>query len=221
MNAILWRVKSYSHMQNSDSDRERFLLGLLTSVGEDPMQSQRHWASEFGVALGLVNTYLKYCIKKGYVKVKRIPARRYAYYLTPKGLMEKSRLTVSHLSNSLGLFRDACGDCVEAYKRAEAQGWNRLTLCGAGEVADIAFLCAGGRSAKLVGILDSDCTDKSFRGLPVAHRLEDLPAFDAMIVTDQRNPQAAYDALVLRVPPERVLALGILRISQKPNSLLG
>lgn len=208
-------------MQNPGSDRERFLLGLLTSVEEDPMQSQRHWASEFGVALGLVNTYLKYCIKKGYVKVKRIPARRYAYYLTPKGLTEKSRLTVTHLSNSLELFRDACGDCIEIYKRAEAQGWNRLALCGAGEVADIAFLCADGRKAKLVAILDSVWPNKSFRGLPVAHTLEDLPAFDAMIVTDQRNPQAAYNALVARMPPERVLALNILRISQKPHSLAG
>jgi hypothetical protein len=205
-------------MQNSDSDRERFLLGLLTSVGKEPMQSQRHWASEFGVALGFVNTYLKYCIKKGFVKVKRIPARRYAYYLTPKGLAEKSRLTVIYLSNSLELFRDACEDLVEIYKTAEAQGWHRLVLCGVGEIADIAFLCADGRKAKLVGILDRTFPDEKFRGLPVIHAFEDLAPFDAIIVTDQRNPQAAYDELVMRISPDRILALNILHISQNPRS---
>lgn len=208
-------------MKNLNQERERILLGLLTSVERDATQSQRHWASELSVALGLVNTYLKHCVKKGYVKVKRVPARRYAYYLTPKGLTEKSRLTATLLSNSLEMFRTACADCTRLYDQSEARGWNRLALCGTGELAEIAVLNTGGRKVRLVGVVDSVRSAKTFRGLPVVDDIEALPAFDAVIVTDQRTPQAAYDRLIEKLMPERVMALEVLGITPASSQRAG
>ena len=78
--------------ENEEHD-DRIVLSLLNSV-DDGAQSQRRIAEELGIALGLVNAYLKRCVKKGLVKVSQAPARRYAYYLTPQGFAEKSRLTV-------------------------------------------------------------------------------------------------------------------------------
>ncbi len=80
-------------------------LGLLTAVEANSQLTQRSAAKELGVALGLVNAYLKRCIRKGLIKVKQAPANRYAYYVTPKGFAEKSRLTVEYLSVSLAFFR--------------------------------------------------------------------------------------------------------------------
>jgi hypothetical protein len=65
-------------------------------VEQDRAQSQRLLASELGIALGLV-TPTSRCVKKGLVKVRSAPARRYAYYLTPQDFAEKSRLTVNYL----------------------------------------------------------------------------------------------------------------------------
>src|SRR5450631_1552020 len=96
-----------------DEDNQRIMLGLLQSVERDGGQSQRRLAAELGIALGLVNAYLKRCIKKGLVKVGEAPARRYAYYLTPQGFAEKSRLTVDYLSSSFSFFRRARSDCSE------------------------------------------------------------------------------------------------------------
>ena len=67
------------------------MLGLLEFVERNGAQSQRHIAAELGIALGLVNAYLKRCVKKGLIKVSSAPARQYAYYLTPQGFAEKSR----------------------------------------------------------------------------------------------------------------------------------
>jgi DNA-binding MarR family transcriptional regulator len=67
----------------ADAEKTRIMLGLLESVERGEAQTQRRLASELGVALGLVNAYLKRCINKGLVKVREVPARRYAYYLTP------------------------------------------------------------------------------------------------------------------------------------------
>ena len=93
-------------LPDSSGEDERIVLNLLNSV-DDGAQSQRRIAEELGIALGLVNAYLKRCIKKGLVKVSQAPARRYAYYLTPEGFAEKSRLTVeSGALREVGLGRD-------------------------------------------------------------------------------------------------------------------
>src|SRR5712671_7378848 len=121
---------------------ERIVLGLLESVERNGSQSQRRLASELGIALGLVNAYLKRCVKKGLVKVSEAPARRYAYYLTPQGFAEKSRLTVEYLSYSFSFFRRARADCSEAFSQAKARGWRRVALAGVSDLAEIATICA-------------------------------------------------------------------------------
>ena len=93
--------------EQEDSEQARIMLGLLESVGRGEGQTQRRLAAELGIALGLVNAYLKRCVNKGLVKIREAPARRYAYYLTPQGFAEKSRLTVEYLSNSFAFFRRA------------------------------------------------------------------------------------------------------------------
>jgi hypothetical protein len=55
--------------KSADAEKTRIMLGLLESVERGGAQSQRRLASELGVALGLVNAYLKRCITKGLVKV--------------------------------------------------------------------------------------------------------------------------------------------------------
>ena len=61
---------------DAEHENERIVLGLLNSVEHDGDRSQRHIAAELGIALGLVNAYLKRCVKKGLVKVQDAPARR-------------------------------------------------------------------------------------------------------------------------------------------------
>src|SRR5262249_15874103 len=113
-----------------NAETSRIMLGLLDAVEQDRAHSQRHLASELGIALGLVNAYLKRCIKKGLVKVRQVPARRYAYYLTPQGFAEKSRLTVEYLSYSFGFFRQAKHDCSELFGVAKGIGVQKILLAG-------------------------------------------------------------------------------------------
>src|SRR5271166_98646 len=124
--------------RDDEPDNARIVLGLLQSVERDGAQSQRKLASELGIALGLVNAYLKRCVKKGLVKVGQAPARRYAYYLTPKGFAEKSRLTVEYLSDSFSFFRRARADCAELFAAARARGFSRVVVAGVSDLAEIA-----------------------------------------------------------------------------------
>src|SRR6185437_12040434 len=88
-----------------DGEQARIILDILESVDRDGERSQRSRALEIGIALGLTNAYLKFCIRKGYLKARKISARSYKYMLTPKGFAEKSRLALSRLSDSLHFVR--------------------------------------------------------------------------------------------------------------------
>jgi predicted transcriptional regulator len=125
----------------ADQENERIVLDLSTSLEYDGERSQRHVAAELGIALGLVNAYLKRCVKKGLVKVHDAPARRYAYYLTPHGFAEKSRLTVQYRLNSFSFFRLVKADCARVLDAAKANGFGRLVLAGKSDLAEIAILC--------------------------------------------------------------------------------
>src|SRR6185436_9436184 len=144
------------------TENPRVLLGLLDAVEQDGAQSQRLLAAELGIALGLVNAYLKRCVKKGLVKVSEAPARRYAYYLTPQGFAEKSRLTVDYLSYSFGFFRQAKADCSELFRSAKVTGVNKVVLVGRSDLAEIAALCAMEQGITIVGLVQSPALDDSF-----------------------------------------------------------
>jgi DNA-binding MarR family transcriptional regulator len=189
-------------------------LGLLNAVEANSALTQRTVARDLGIALGLANAYLKRCVRKGLIKVTQIPANRYAYYLTPKGFAEKSRLTAEYLTISFNFFRAARTQCAAEFERCKAHGWTRVALAGTGDLAQIATLCAADANVRLVGIWDPDATTGTFAGLRVAAQPGDLYPCDAFLVTDFRAPQATYDALVRQISPERVLTPKLLSISR-------
>ena len=89
---------------DKDQDTYRSFL-LMSEIDDDPATSQRELAGRLGIAVGLVNSYLKTLVAKGYVTVRTMPRNRFAYLLTPKGFAEKSRLAFQHLSNFNKLYR--------------------------------------------------------------------------------------------------------------------
>jgi DNA-binding MarR family transcriptional regulator len=177
--------------QENEAENARVMLGLLESVERDGGQSQRRLASDLGIALGLVNAYLKRCIKKGLVKVGQAPARRYAYYLTPQGFAEKSRLTLEYLTDSFSFFRQARTDCSEVFATAHACGFARVVVAG-------------------VAVVDVNAAGKTFVGLPAVPDYAAAGPFDAIVVTDLRSPRTTFDDAVARVGSDRVLVPKLL-----------
>ena len=197
--------------KNLDNESE-IVLELLNVVHENSDLTQRSMASELGIALGMANTYLKRCVRKGYIKVRQIPSNRYSYYLTPKGFSEKSRLTAEYLSSSFTFFRRAKNQCLECLRYAEARGWKRVALVGVSDLTEIFTLCAIEHSIDLVGILDDDSKKITFAGLKIAPTYIDLEPLDALIITDAVNPQQTFDRLKVEFPSDRILTIPVLGI---------
>ena len=75
-------------------------LEILKSVEEDSRITQRELAKRTGLSLGSVNVLLKRLINKGLVKMEHINPRTIKYILTPKGMIEKARLTYKYIVSS-------------------------------------------------------------------------------------------------------------------------
>lgn len=69
--------------------RDKSEFDLIMELEEDAAVSQHKLSKKLGIAAGLVNILMKRAVNRGFIKMKQIPARRYAYYLTPKGFAEK------------------------------------------------------------------------------------------------------------------------------------
>src|ERR1700758_1217490 len=204
------------HLLETEHQNERIVLGLLSSVESDGTRSQRHIAAELGIALGLVNAYLKRCIKKGLVKVSDAPARRYAYYLTPQGFAEKSRLTVQYLSDSFSFFRLAKSDCARVLDQAKGRDFSRVVLAGQSDLAEVAILCAVEAGVAIVAVVDPASEVPRFVGVNVCRSYDEVQeAFDAVIVTDVASAAASYDAAAVLYGADRVLAPALLGLSER------
>ena len=193
------------------SEKTRILLGLLEFVERGEVQSQRRLASELGIALGLVNLYLKRCVRKGLVKMRDAPARRYAYYLTPNGFAEKSRLTVEYLSVSLTLYRQAKKDFTAVLLSARKQGISRIAIVGASDLAEIAAICALDVGIAIVAVVDTQSTADRFVGSPVVKSFDEIDGLvDAVLVADMRATRKTINVAIARYGAERVLVPDLL-----------
>ncbi|MGE0500693.1 MAG: winged helix-turn-helix transcriptional regulator [Rhizobiaceae bacterium] len=192
---------------------DEIVADLLQVIDRDGGVSQRQLAAHLGVALGLVNAYLKHCVGKGWIKVSKVPTRRFAYFLTPQGFAEKSRRTASFLSNSLHFFRRARLDCSEVMRHAVGRGWRDIGLVGAGELAEIAMLCATEAGLRVVVVADDLIDQDRVLTVPVVATPDLVRNVDGWIMTTIRDPQAAYDRVAPIVGPSRLLTPDLLSIS--------
>jgi hypothetical protein len=185
---------------------------LLDNVAGEQALNQRKLARQIGISVGLVNALVHRAVHKGLIKIKEAPARRYAYYLTPKGFAEKSRLVAQYLDVSLKFFRTARQEYGEEFARCEAAGAPRIVLAGAGELAEIATLAANGVAIELIGILERETNQVRIAGLPVMREVEAIVPDAVIVITDGRRPQEIYEQLVDAVGAERVRAPSFLRV---------
>ena len=216
-------MTSQTH-STSDKDQEAESIRLMLDVIETRDRvTQRGLAGELGIALGLTNIYLKRCINKGLVKVRKAPARRYAYYLTARGFAEKARLTAKYLARSLSYFRVAREDCSELLAVCRAQGVSRVALVGAGDLCEIATLAALDSGVQVVAVLDAATNRQQVAGVRVIRDLAVLEGLDgagpeAVVITDMKDPQASYERMVALLGAERVFFPSLLRLSPPRRS---
>lgn len=129
-------------------------LQLLEEIEKNPKISQRELSNRFGVALGVTNACIKRMATRGLIKLKGIPPRRIAYYLTPKGFTEKANLTLRFFSYNIRHYSEMKKQISKRLLEIQNSGVKRVAFYGVSDEMEVAYITLQGLKMELVGILD-------------------------------------------------------------------
>jgi len=91
------------NMNNEQNNQDHF--NVMRKIKKHPESSQRDLAQELGFSLGKLNYCLKALQQKGLIKIKNFQKNKnklsYAYVLTPKGIAEKTKLTINFMKRKM------------------------------------------------------------------------------------------------------------------------
>ena len=84
-------------------DQDHF--NVLRKIENRPNTSQREMAKDLGISLGKMNYCIKALQKKGLIKINNYKKNsnkvNYIYVLTPKGIAEKTKLTINFMQRTM------------------------------------------------------------------------------------------------------------------------
>jgi DNA-binding MarR family transcriptional regulator len=191
---------------NQDSYKS---LQLLDEISRSESLSQRDLSKKLNVALGLVNSYLKNLVSKGYVTITTIPAKRYTYYLTPKGFTEKTRLTYQLLQDYTNIYREARRDFQTLFHDLYMSGARKVVFAGVDEVAEIAYLSLQEVDMELAGAFDdAKKGSKFFKTIVLPfHKIHTMD-YDRVVLSTFHRRDVVYQSLLENgVSDDKILAI--------------
>jgi DNA-binding MarR family transcriptional regulator len=128
-------------------------LTLFNTVESRPEINQRQLARELDVSLGLTNTYFQRVLKKGWVRAQQVKPRRWLYFLTPQGALEKSRLSLSYMHRTLNSFRELKRKGDEHLRILSNKGVSGIHLCGENDLTEVLSFCFSGVEIELLSVI--------------------------------------------------------------------
>ena len=154
----------------------------------NPDTTQKEMAEIIHAAPSMVNVYLNEYEKKNYIMREYISAKTVKYMITSEGLKRKNYLLITYLHELLQLYKLA-EDNVEGFlEHLEEQGYKKILLYGAGEVAETILGIVRSREdrlLKVVGVIDDDESRKGQKmlGFEIVSR-EDMAEYehDAVVI---------------------------------------
>ena len=161
-------------------------LRFLEELEKTPHLSQRELSNKFGVALGVTNACLKRMIRRGWIRLTKVPPRRIGYYLTPQGFAEKAKLSMTFLSYNIHHYARLKAMITELFLDMASQGVKRVIFWGVSDEMEIAYVILQGTDMELVAIVDGD---EEFKQQNVLGRKTENPSIieslnaDAILIT--------------------------------------
>ena len=208
-------MKTFANIKNSTDKKN--ILHILSDISNGIFHSQRKISRQLGISAGLANSYVKRCLKKGLIKLQTVPKKRYIYYLTPKGFIEKSKLTAEYLSSSFSLYRNMRKDCLKILTKCKKRN-NKIFLYSASELSEVFILTAKEINLEFYGIVIPNSNLKNFFGIKVFPKLsKNSVKIETIILCDIQNSYDTFLKLKKFFPKTEIIAPQILNIKKIGN----
>ncbi len=185
------------------------ILKILEKAEDDRLPSQRDLARELNISLGLVNSFIKRLVKKGYFKITHIPKNRIRYILTPQGAAEKTRLTYLYVQHSYQFYKSARQKLRNLFDELASDGQKRIAFYGAGDFAEIAYISLRETSIELAAIVDDQKVGNKFIGHIIENPGElENKAFDKILITAVSSRELLIEKLIdFGIPLDKITVI--------------
>ncbi|MHC4270333.1 MAG: winged helix-turn-helix transcriptional regulator [Planctomycetota bacterium] len=113
---------------------------ILKTIEADSSVSQRKLSSQMELNVASVNFALKNLVKKGFVTMVGENARRTKYYITPKGLREKTHLAYKFFGRNIHFYKEIRNDIENRITKATKGIETDIAIYGANELSEITYM---------------------------------------------------------------------------------
>ena len=163
-------------------------------IEKNPSVSQRKLSDQLGVALGVINGFIKKMVYEGMIAVKGTNHKHITYFLTPKGFTEKERLTYHFLDQTIIFYADLKGRVNDGLDNLISKGHKNILCYGAGQIMELVFVVLNSTRSGLniLGIVDDDKQKqgkKMFGHIVAAPKLIKIFKPEAVLITSIKHKE--------------------------------
>ncbi len=164
-------------------------LEILEKIENDGHLTQRDLSREVGIALGLVNHLLKKMVKKGWIKIKNMDAKKIRYLITPEGAKEKSSLLYKRVESTIHFYLEAKRVIKEKVQHLKTEGVKSVSIYGINHVAEVLFIVLKELGLRLDCVVDNNKKGKEWFGYKVIGTDEFLKSNTSVLILASFNKE--------------------------------
>ena len=149
-------------------------LEILEKIENNGHLTQRDLSKEVGIALGLVNHLLRKMVKKGWIKIKNIDAKRIRYLITPEGAREKSSLSYKRVENTIHFYLEAKSVIKDKVIHLKNEGIEDVSIYGINHISEVLFIVLKELGLELAYVVDDNREGEVWFGYTIVNMDEFL-----------------------------------------------
>jgi DNA-binding Lrp family transcriptional regulator len=184
-------------------------LMLLEAIEKDGNQSQRELAGKLDISLGQVNKIIKELSVEEIIKNVKFENKGVKYIVTPKGIREKAKLTLSYFSHSVLYYRDIKRRLRRVLSNLENSQILELLIYGAGDICEIACTLIKEKSCFKVNVIDDAKAGTKICGTTVQSEADIGDVIcDAIVIMQLENTDLLRKKLIAYgIPSNKIICI--------------
>ena len=181
-------------------------LAILEKLENNGHLTQRDLSKEVGIALGLVNHLLKKMVKKGWIKIKNIDAKKIRYLITPEGAMEKSSLLYKRVESTIHFYIEAKRVIKAKVEHLKGDGVKSVSIYGINHISEVLFIVLKELGLELVCVVDDNMKGEEWFGYTVVD-MDEFLASGTDILIHASFDKNEIDSFCIEQEDVKVVAL--------------
>ena len=178
-------IKAF-HLRFLSPTKQSRLLSVLFSIYEEPDASQHKIAANTNLSSSMVNNYIKWLKRDGFITVLGNTNRTHQYHLSEAGRVMLRQSLLDYSAEIVRLYGTVKQEIANILKNFYNEGIRTIVLFGVAETAEIVYAAAKRTAMGVIGVGDSDAAKQGqiFNGLKIRSP-EDIKEMrpDAVVIT--------------------------------------